>query len=181
MNWWPNITLLVCSLVALAGCAVPGEYTSQEAATIAGGQWSREIREIQTLGSNYKELWNNEAKFETWKKSAIPIFEAAGVTYAELHFRGSSSGTGPNEWSDTRYFSKRIYAGFQQKTGDVRGGHYQIPGRFEIMERPGGGSVRTSRGTCTVRGVPTTIYAFDFYGPERNYFLRCTFWSPKPE
>jgi hypothetical protein len=181
-----SLLLTICSLV-LTGCAVTAEYGSQAEAEDVAEDRSRELAQIQTLGSDYKKLWDDKSEFEKWKKSAIPVFRELGVTSADLHHRGSviSSVTGSieDEGSEIQYLQKKIYYGVDPKLkpGDISAGLYQIPGRFELAKHGQGGSIRSSRGKCTVRGVPTTIYAYDFFGHDRDYFLRCEFWVPETQ
>lgn len=160
--------------MGLAGCQVANEYTSQSEALEAARVRKDEIATIGALPRNFRDLWLREDLLESWKQSAAPLFESTGVTTAQLMYRSRT--LNPNKPLSKKILFTQVPASELAQGG---GGWIPVPSRYAIagsME----GSITSSRGRCSLYGQEHILYAFDFFGEDSDYWLRCVFWDPPP-
>lgn len=160
--------------LSLVGCQVANEYTSQAEAIEVAQTRKDEIALVGALPRNFRDLWVREDQLEEWKQSAIPVFEGAGVTTAQLMYRSRT--LNPNKPLSKKVLFTQVP---QSEITQGGGGWIPVPSRFAILGSMDG-TVTTSRGRCSLYGQEHTLYAYDFFGEDSDYWLRCVFWDPLP-
>lgn len=156
------------------GCRVANEYGTQDEAIQTAATRKSELAAIGELDRNFGELWRREEKLNQWKESALPVIENAGATTAQLLYR--SRNLNPRKlFSSKMLLSKKPRSEITQGGG----GWVPVPARYAISGSYRG-TVVSSRGRASLYGQEHTLYAYDFFGEESDYWLRVVFWDPPP-
>jgi len=173
---WQPLLLWNSGLIVLGltGCQVANEYTSQAEAIEVAQTRKPEIVAIGGLPRDFQNLWVREDQLEAWKQEAIPVFENAGVTTAQLMYRSRT--LNPSKPLSKKILYTRVPASELTQGG---GGWIPVPSRFAISGSLAG-TITSSRGRCSLYGQKHTLYAYDFFGEDSDYWLRVVFWDPLP-